>query len=170
MSSSDRSPLRAPVQVAYAVSDVVAAAERFVATSGAGPFFVLPHIALATSRVRGVDAAFDHSSAYGQWGPLMVELVEEHTPPLVPVGAVHHVAFMVDSLAAAATWCEARGWPELLHATTGGGQAFAFHDARAERGHLVELYEPSDRLVAFYAMVAAAATDWDGHDPVRHLG
>ena len=40
---------------------------------------------------------FDHSSAYGQWGDVMVELVEEHTPPLVAPGSgVHHLAFIVD--------------------------------------------------------------------------
>jgi catechol 2,3-dioxygenase-like lactoylglutathione lyase family enzyme len=169
MTGVGRPPLRAPVQIAYAVTDVEAAAAVFAETTGAGPFFVIPHIALASARVRGADGAFDHSSAYGQWGPVMVELVEEHTPPLVRPGDVHHLAFMVDSLARAALWCERQGWSEVLHAETTGGQVFAFHDARAERGHLVELYEPSDRLVAFYAMVAAAATDWDGHDPVRRL-
>jgi hypothetical protein len=31
----------------------------------------------------------------------------------------------------------------------------------------VEIYEPSDRLLAFYASVADAATGWAGDDPVR---
>ncbi len=163
------SPLGAPVQVAYAVDDVVAAAERFATSTGAGPFFVLRHIALATSRVHGVDAPFDHSSAYGQWGPLMVELVQEHTAPVVEPGRVHHVAFMVPSLDAAAAWCESQGWPEVLRASTSGGQSFAFHDARAALGHLVELYEPSDRLLGFYTMVADASRGWDGTTPVRIL-
>jgi hypothetical protein len=33
----------------------------------------------------------------------------------------------------------------------------------------VELYEPSERLVGFYAMVAKAAEAWDGPHPVRIL-
>ena len=170
MTATDRSPLTEPVQIAYACSDVVGAAERFSASTGAGPFFVIEHIALATTRVWGRDASFDHSSAYGQWGRVMVELVEEHTPPLVQPGRVHHVAFMVDSLVDAAAWCDRRGWPEVLRAATASGQQFAFHDAGGELGHLVELYEPTDRLTAFYAMVAAAAGDWNGADPVRVLG
>jgi catechol 2,3-dioxygenase-like lactoylglutathione lyase family enzyme len=157
------------VQIAYAADDVIADAERFAASTGAGPFFVLRHIPLVSSRVHGVDAPFDHSSAYGQWGPLMVELVHEHTPAVVEPGRVHHLAFMVPSLDSAAAWCESHGWPEVLRAATSGGQSFAFHDARAERGHLIELYEPSDRLLGFYAMVADAAAGWDGADPVRIL-
>jgi len=151
------SPLGTPVQVAYAVRDVREAAARFAATTGAGPFFVIEHIALATARVHGRAATFDHSSAYGQWGPVMVELVEEHGVALRPVGTIHHVAFMVDSLPDASGWCNANGWPEVLLAETSGGQRFAFHDATDELGHLVELYEPSAALLSFYAMVAAAS-------------
>lgn len=170
MSGNDRAPLGAPVQVAYAVGDIAGAAARFAATTGAGPFFVVEHIPLAAATVGGASTPFDHSSGYGQWGPVMVELVEEHTPPLVTPGSgVHHVAFMVESLDAAMRWCGAQGWPELLHATTSGGQEFAFMDARADLGHLVELYEPSDRLLGFYAMVAGAAAGWDGSDPIRRL-
>jgi catechol 2,3-dioxygenase-like lactoylglutathione lyase family enzyme len=161
-------PLGAPVQVAYAVTDVAAAAHRFSAATGAGPFLVVPHIELTTACVRGVDDEFDHSSAYGQWGALMVELIEEHSPPLVVPGpGVHHVAFMVERLPATRAWCDRNGWPELLRATTAGGQEFVFRDARDDLGHLVELYERSERLVGFYAHVAALADGWDGSDPVR---
>ena len=76
----------------------------------------------------------------------------------------------VDSLPDAAGWCAEHGWHELLWARTAGGQEFAFHDARHELGHLVELYEPSPAVRRLYAMVADAAADWDGSDPVRHLG
>ena len=166
----NRSPLGVPVQVAYAVADVHAAADAWVRRTGAGPFFVVEHIPLATARVDGRAGEFDHSSAYAQWGPMMVELVQEHTAPLVEPGRVHHVAFMVDDLAAARVWCLDAGWHERLWARTAGGQAFAFLDATADIGHLVELYEPSSRLVAFYARVADAAIDWDGSDPVRSVG
>ena len=155
---SARSFLGRPVQLAYAVDDVWAGAARFAATTGAGPFFISAHIDVPVARVRGVASTFDHSSAYGQWGDVMVELVQEHTPAIGPAaGALHHLAFMVASLTDATTACAAQGWPELLHATTGGGQQFVFCDARADLGHLVELYEPSERLLAFYAAVAGAA-------------
>jgi catechol 2,3-dioxygenase-like lactoylglutathione lyase family enzyme len=171
MSATDRSPLGAPVQIAYGVTGLAAAAARFSASTGAGPFVVVEHIELRSARVRGIHDEFDHSSAYGQWGPVMVELVEEHTTPLVAPGSgVHHMAFMVPSLDDAAAWCDQQGWPELLRAETSGGQLFAFHDARQQLGHLVELYEPSERLIGFYRSVAAAADGWDGSEPVRRPG
>jgi len=160
-----------PVQIAYAVRDVVAAAGRFAAATGAGPFFVNRHIALASARVFGEPASFDHSSAYGQWGDVMVELVEEHTPPLVEPGSgVHHLAFFVDDTATAVARCVDGGWPEVLWAETAAGFPFAFCDARRDLGHFVELYSPTDRLRGFYAMVRDASLGWDGTEPVRMLG
>jgi catechol 2,3-dioxygenase-like lactoylglutathione lyase family enzyme len=156
-----------PVQLAYAVGDVRDAAEQRAAATGAGPFFVLEHIPLADVRLHGEPSEFDHSSAYGQWGSFMVELVVEHSPALVEPGHLHHLAFMVASLPDAEAWCVDAGWPELLWAKTSAGQEFAFMDARAELGHLIELYQPSPRLLDFYAMVADAAIDWDGREPVR---
>lgn len=162
--------LGAPVQIAYAVADVRVAATRWMTTTGAGPFFVLDHIALAEARVEGAVGRFDHSSAYGQWGAVMIELVQEHTPPIVAPGSgVHHLAFMVESLPVAMGWCVGIGWSEALWATTAGGQEFAFMDARADLGHLVEVYEPTERLGDFYQMVADAAAEWDGTDPIRPL-
>jgi hypothetical protein len=149
-----------PVQIAYAVSDVHAAAAAWQRNLGAGPFVISEHIALASARVNGVDGpgtAFDHSSAYGQWGSLMVELVCEHTPPLGSTSGVHHMAFFVDSIDATATALAAAGWPEVLRAATASGMAFAFHDARADLGHFVEIYEPNDRLLGFYAHVRSLA-------------
>lgn len=172
-------PLGRPVQIAYAVRDVRAAAEHWAESVGAGPFFVNEHIAVRDVRYRGAPATFDHSSAYGQWGSVMVELVQDHTvgPSAVRdvVGeggeGLHHVAFLVDDLAAARASLTARGWPEAMVATagTGAGTVFVFHDATSELGHMIELYERSDRLVGFYAMVAAASDGWDGRDPVRFL-
>jgi catechol 2,3-dioxygenase-like lactoylglutathione lyase family enzyme len=99
----------------------------------------------------------------------MVELVHEHTPPLVPVGSgVHHMAFMVPDLTSALDHAQAQGWPEVLWAATATGQHFAFAQA-PELGHLIEMYEPSERLLGFYARIAEAARDWDGTDPVRLL-
>ena len=63
------------VQVAYAVEDVRAAARSFAERVGAGPFFVRHHDLPRRVDHRGRPGAFDHSSAYGQWGAVQVELV-----------------------------------------------------------------------------------------------
>ena len=77
--------LGAPVQIAYAVNDLDAAARWWADVVGAGPFFVNEHIAVTNVRYRGQPASIDHSSAYGQWGSVMVELVKDHTVGPSPV-------------------------------------------------------------------------------------
>ena len=126
---------------------------------------------LRSCRVHGEPGVFDHSSAYGQWGSMMVELVQDHTvgPTPVPGPGLHHLAFFVDDLAEASAAQSAQGRPEALWAETANGQQFVFHDARGDLGHFVELYEPTDGLRWFYATVAAASSHWDGRDPRRRV-
>jgi hypothetical protein len=175
--SRSRGLLGPPVQIAYAVPDAVAAAERWATDFGAGPFFVRPHIEVVDVMYRGRPATFDHSSAYGQWGSLMVELVEDHTAgpsvfrDVFPPGAsgLHHLAFFADELDHTVRELVKRGYELAMSARTTGGVEFHFIDARTTHGHFLELYRPTDRLLAFYAMVAGAAAGWDGSDAVRFI-
>jgi hypothetical protein len=64
---------------------------------------------------------------------------------------------MVPDLEQAIDWCRRRNWPTLLDAATGVGQRFVFADARGSLGHLVEMYEPSERLLGFYDHVRQLA-------------
>ena len=167
-------------QLAYAVTDVDAAAVAHHQRFGSGPFFVLRHVALASSAHRGIERPFDHSSAYGQWGGVMVELVQQHNPDpsavhdMYPHGSgcegLHHAALFVDNLDAAITQFAAQGMPLAQLSVTQTGTAFAFVDAREQMGHMLELYEPTPQLLGFYDFVAGAARDWDGREPVRELG
>ena len=101
------------VQVAYFVSDVRAAARQMHRRFGAGPFFVADRIDLAWGSHRGEPREFLHSSAYGQWGNLMLELVqqdEEGPSPFRDLFApgeegLHHVAQIVDSLEDSYRFC-----------------------------------------------------------------
>lgn len=169
--------LGAPVQIAYAVPDALAAAERWAADFGAGPFFVRRHIEVVDVLHRGRPAGFDHTSAYGQWGTLMVELIEDHTdgPSVVHdvfpagTGGLHHLAYMVDDVSVMIRTLADRGHELAMSARTVGGLEFHFVDALATHGHFFELYPRTERLLAFYTMVADAASGWDGTDPVRLL-
>lgn len=163
--------LGGPVQIAYAVDDVIGAAMRWT-SAGVGPFFVVEHIALDDVRVDGRPGSFDHSSAFAQWGAVMVELICQHDggdEPIVPSCGLHHVAHFVDDFTAAGEWLTAQHLPETLRAQTSTGMPFAFHDARATRGHYIEIYERTEHLVGFYELVRQSAAGWDGTDPVRHL-
>jgi hypothetical protein len=57
-----------------------------------------------------------------------------------------------------------------MTASTGNDVRFAFADATRELGHMLEIYQDCSELRTFYSMVAAAARDWDGREPVRRLG
>ena len=166
------------VQIAYDIGqdgDVRSAAARHAERFGSGPFFVNEHIPLAAAAHRGATAVFDHSSAYGQSGGVMVELVCQHhvEPPSLRAElrqrgtGVHHIAYFTDDLDREAARLEGLGYPQAMLAETLGGRRFAFHDAVSELGHLLEIYELDDGLARFYAKVAAAADGWDGRDPVR---
>jgi hypothetical protein len=167
-------------QLAYKVNDLEAAALAHTRAFGSGPFFVLRHVALASSQHRGVERAFDHSSAYGQWGAVMVELVVQHNAEdsalhdMFPHGSgaegLHHAALFVDDLDAAIARFAGEGAPLAQLSVTATGTAFAFVDTRKSLGHMLELYEPSEVLTGFYDFVEGAAKGWDGRDVIRELG
>jgi hypothetical protein len=73
----------------------------------------------------------------------------------------------VESLPREAARLEAIGYPCVMQATTPNGLRFAFHDAREELGHFLEIYEPADSVVRLYSRVRDAARNWDGLNPVR---
>ncbi|SFS09446.1 VOC family protein [Sphingomonas jatrophae] len=164
-------------QIAYFTNDVRAAAARHAALYGSGPFFVSEHIPLRRADYRGRPGTLDHSSAYGQWGALMVEFVQQNDAgasvfrDLYPSGGegLHHIALIVDDLAAAAARFEAAGMPCALHAEMMDGFPFLMMDGVARYGHFVELYEGTATLTGFYDFVARAAEDYDGREPVRDL-
>src|SRR5437764_6942861 len=113
------------VQVAYAVDDLDAGAQDFARRVGAGPFFVRRHIELAAAFHGGEPAVFDHSSAYGRWGSVQVELVHVHRVRPTALAeivkqraGIHHVAWFVSDLAAEQRRLSAVRWPEVLAAET----------------------------------------------------
>lgn len=166
-------------QIAYFVRDVRAAAARHAALFGSGPFFVAEHIPLRKVLHRGREAHLDHSSAYGQWGEVMVEFVQQNNPgpsafhDMYPEGSgregIHHTALFVDDLAAEIARFEAEGCPTALYAEMNDGFAFAMIDTVARYGHMLELYQPTEVLTGFYAFVRHAADGFDGTTPIREI-
>jgi catechol 2,3-dioxygenase-like lactoylglutathione lyase family enzyme len=169
--------LGSAVQIAYHVPDPAAAAAQFAERLGWGPFFYLEHIPLASCRYRGSPAVFDHSSAYGQAGDLMVELITQHDDsasvlrdlyPRESTG-IHHVAHFVPSLEATLEQARAEGVEIALEARTMTGTEFAMLDLSSSLGHMVEVYEGRDELLKFYRYVRQASEGWDGSRALRRL-
>ncbi len=166
-----------PVQVAYHVPDPEAAARKHSAQLGWGPFFLMEHIPLAHCLYRGTPSAFDHTSAYGQAGELMIEFITQHDDEPSALrdlfrhheSGLHHVACFVPNLALSLAELRALGIAIALEARTSTGVEFAMADRSADLGHMLELYEPGHDLRRFYSFVRRAAEVWDGRDPVRRL-
>jgi hypothetical protein len=167
-------------QLAYFVPDIEAAARAHSAAFGSGPFFTFCHVPLSRSQHRGRPHEWDHSSAYGQWGKVMVEFVQQHSegpsairdmyPAASGTYGLHHAATFVDNLDEGIAHFEAQGMPLAQLSETVTGTCFAFMDATKTLGHMIELYEASEAISGFYAMVREAAEGWDGSDIIRDLG
>lgn len=163
-------------QIAYFVEDAELAARQHHQLFGSGPYFLVEHIPLSVCQYRGQPGRLDHASAYGQWGELMVEFCQQNNPERSVfhdhpggAGAIHHVAVMVEDLQAAMKQYEQMGYEVGLYAETVSGLAYAMIDCVQRLGHFVELYESSEQLADFYALVRSAAQDWDGRQVVRSL-
>lgn len=166
-----------PVQLAYHVPDSRQTAIYFAATCGWGPFYLMERIPLEFARYRGQDVSWIHTSAYGQAGDLMIELISQpdDSPSVLrerfsrQQKGLHHVASFVDNLPAAIESERRRGHPIALEARTTTGVDFVMIDTVATLGHMLELYEPNQALKDFYAFVRRKAEAWDGSHPIRVL-
>lgn len=154
-------------QVAYFVPDVRAAALAHSAAFGSGPYYVADHIPLRRCLYRGALTNFDHGAAYGQWGGLMIEFVQQHNAgpsvchDLYPEGSgrsgLHHVALFVDDIDAEIARL---GFAVAMDAELTTGFRFVMVDAIAAYGHMIELYRPEPALTDLYALVASVAGDF----------
>mgnify|MGYP000432675847 CR=1 FL=1 len=166
-----------PVQVAYFVNDIRVAATAMAASTGAGPFYVIDKIELAWAEHRHTACDFVHSSAYGQWGDIMVELVQQDSVGPSPFRdmykageeGIHHVACFVDSLDDSIALYEQMGYPLASRAKAKLGTEFAFIDTRKLLGHMLEIYVADETLTGFYELIKQASIDWHGRNIFLNL-
>ncbi len=160
--------------VGYVVEDLRTGVERFASAFGAGPFYGMEHIAFDEVSYRGEPAVYDHSSAFGQWGPILVELTQVHDAQpsglrdalTAPGGGVGHVAWLADSLPAETARLAALGI-EPFHAGRTGPAFATWFEGGPLLGHPIEVLERREELLRFYAMIRQAAARWDGSNPLR---
>ena len=167
-------------QIAYFVPDVRKAALAHHQVYRSGPYFVVEHIPLRVALHRGVERSLDHTSAYGQWGAVMVEFVQQNNPgpscfhDMYPEGSgrggIHHVALWVDDVKQTIAGYNEAGIATALYADMkSDGFPFAMMDTVAAFGHMIELYKPLPALTGFYEFVRKASDGWDGAEPVRTI-
>ena len=161
--------------VGYVVERLHRDVARFAETFGAGPFFAMEHIAFDEVTYRGDPAIYDHSSAFGQWGPIIVELTQVHDAQPAglrrrarragrrrrPRRLARRLARGGDRIASCALGLEP------FHTGRTGPATAVWFDGGPLLGHPIEVLQRRDELLRFYAMVRAAAEGWDGSDPLR---
>ena len=180
--SNPANPLQASlpaalVQIAYRVDDLEAACHEWAQKVGAGPFLVRNHLPVIATH-NGEPAIYDHSAAFGQWGPVMLEIIQLHECEPASMrevlshdrpGQINHYACFVEDLDAASAALIIAGMPLTMSLTSSSGMEVHFHDARHLLGGVLELYVGNVHLRGFYDKVAALAQDWDGSDVVRYI-
>lgn len=163
------------IQYAWVVPSLEAAARRWHAETGIGPFLVNRHLTLDAPRYRGTPATTDFSTAVAQHGDVQIELVEQHDDgpsayrDSVAAGRIgfHHVAFLSGDFEADLAQYTGRG-----HAIAADGffgpMRYAYVDTVDALGHMIEIVEDKPAIQAFFAAVRKAADRWDG-DPATLL-
>ena len=166
---------RPPVHhVGYVVDDIPAAVDWAVSALGAGPFFLIEHMTFDSVTFEGEPASYDHSSAFGQWGALKLELTVVHDAQPAglaaaldgPAPRVGHIAWVVSDLDAESASLTAAGAPAFHEGRAGPVRAI-WHDARATLGHHIEILQDCPEIQGFYELMRASAENWDGSDPLR---
>jgi hypothetical protein len=169
------SVLRELHHVGYVVEDLRDGIARFEAAFGAGPFTLIEHLELDEASSRGAPARYDHSSAFGRWGSILVELTEVHDAR--PAGLrsalrgspprVGHVAWLADSLDDEVQRLTRLGIPPF-HSGRAGPVSAVWFDAGALLGHPIEVLQRCDELETFYAQVRRAGAPANDNDHGEH--
>lgn len=165
------------MQIAYVPSDFDAALTHWTRVVGAGPFFLLPNVALPGGRYRGEPSDPVFTMALGYWGDMQIELIRpENDAPSIYRGDYgvrdrpHHVCVLVDSIAEVRARCAASGADIIFEAPVGDTGGVIYADPGTGPGNLIEWLEPQAGTRELFAMMRDAAKGWDGSDPVRSLG
>jgi catechol 2,3-dioxygenase-like lactoylglutathione lyase family enzyme len=135
--------------IGYWVDDLDAAMRQATELLGVGPFRVIEHVDLGDFRFEGEPAVLDHSAAFAQWGPIILELNIAHDvqPPAlrkalgVAPGAVSHTSWWVEDLAAENDHMQSNGCA-LLTTSVGGAVANWFSGGPLF-AHPIEIHQPT---------------------------
>jgi catechol 2,3-dioxygenase-like lactoylglutathione lyase family enzyme len=163
--------------VGYVVDDLATGVARFAAAFGIGPFLAIEHMEFDEVTFRGGPAAYDHSSAFAAWGPLLVEITEIHgaepdglREALTPAGGgLGHLGFLVDSPEETAARLAEFGC-EVFHTGRTGPAGASWLSGGELFGHPLELLRRAPQLEGFYARIREEAAAFDGTDLLRRIG
>ena len=170
-------------QIAFVVRDLEQALGYWTQTLGVGPFFVMRRMTPLDYRYRGQPSrAPVLSVALANSGDVQVELIEQHDD--APSAYRDFLASGREGFQHVSSWLTRAGYDETMAAARRDGLTaihegvvpgsevrFAYFATEVSPGGLV--YEVADcmepHIYPFIQMIADAARDWDGQDPIREI-
>jgi catechol 2,3-dioxygenase-like lactoylglutathione lyase family enzyme len=160
------------LQQAWVVDDLEAAARRWSAMLGIGPFYIAEYRPdfFVDVQYRGQPGTLAMRTAICYSGAVQIELIEPTgTAPscyrdTVPAGreGFHHICYWTHDLEADVASYVARGCVLANRARVPNGRGFAYLDATASIGCMIELLEYSERLEAVFAGWRDTCAAWQG--------
>ncbi|WP_340318312.1 VOC family protein [Rhizorhabdus argentea] len=167
---------KAVMQAGYVVDDLDAAMKNWLKLEQTGPFFVMRDASPEHLLYRGKPADLLMDIAICQAGPIQVELIQPRisTPNVyrdeAPAAAqfFHHQCYVTDDLDAVHAKFIAMGIDIAQEADTGGIR-FTYFDTRKLIGCYTEVVQRGQVFGGMCKMIADAAVDWDGSNPIRSL-
>jgi hypothetical protein len=166
------------MQLCWVVTDLEAAIDHWIKTTGAGPFFIFGEVHFTDSNYRGkpMDIQPMHA-AMGQFGDTQIELVQPLADEpgiwtdLVPFGksGFHHTGlYCTDYDAQRAAYLEAGS--EMAFEGLMMGAKTCYIDTSPQLGFMTELVTANPVAEQVFGAIRSASEGWDGKDPVRSLG
>lgn len=160
-------------QIAWLTEDLDAAVAQWKRLAGIGPWTIYRNVELV-GRYRGEArrVAIDVALSYQE--DVQIEIIRPHgagPSPYHDAGGrvrvgMHHVAWLVDDVAAAKAEAARGGLGTLFEAEAGGGATrVAYLQAPDDPTMLLELIEATPATIEGFTAGVAAARGWDGASP-----
>lgn len=163
-------------QLGFVVPDIQEAMQLWVEQLGVGPFYYVDQFTLDGFEYDGSpQQPASLAMALANSGDVQIELIQplDDTPSMFreflshrPDGGLQHWATWPSDYDARFREAVSRGMVVGQAGHTSRGRFVYFRDPLAP-GTAVEMAEESPERVRVYGLVAAAAADWDGADPIR---
>jgi len=164
------------MQIAYVVDDLDRALEHWTQAMGIGPFFVMEGLEIIDPRYRGQPSDIDLTIALAYSGTMCVELIKQNDDgPSVyrelldrtGNGGFHHWGIGTEQFDEEVARYRSRGYDEVFSGRVAVGDQYAYMDTQEDLGGMIELIKLTPAVRELFGNLEAAATDWDGADPIR---
>lgn len=167
-------------QMGYVVRDIEAAMKHWTEVLQVGPFFYVDRVKMIDFRYRGKPSDLWCSVGLAQCGPVQIELIEQRNDAasmyldFLAAGreGLQHIAFWADQdeFDSVLLRAERAGFDVAMSgASVDASGRFVYFAQEQHPGTVIELSCVTAGKKQVFEMVADAARNWDGTQPIRRL-